>query len=111
MNFRPIKIFGTIILGIFTVIVIKGFLTPQKAKYDKHLETIKQKEYKGVVAKKYKDKNRHNRSFLMLSNLTEVSINSRAYDKIEINDSITKASGELYLTIYRNNSNLKIKLG
>ena len=62
------------------------------------------------MLKKYEDKRNHNRSTLVFTNSREITINSKVFDELELTDSIIKITGELLLTVYREDNRFTIKL-
>jgi len=104
------RLLGIIISIGVAIIIFKGLTTSQEEKYDRYLMSVKEKEYNGVVLKKFKDKSNHNRSVLVFTNLKEITINSKAYDDLELTDSIVKLADELFLTVFRDNDRFIINL-
>ena len=93
-----------IVVGIMITLVINS-----KTKgFDKAIETIKKDEYNGTVTDKFNDRVKYNGPVVILSNGRIVRLYSYEYDKISINDSLSKKTDSTILQIFKKDTVITI---
>ncbi len=89
-----------IFIAGFSLIVI-GVTTKKSSIISQNNTFLKSQIYNGSVVNKFVDSNRHNRSFIVLDNYREISVNDKIYESVILKDSIVKKQGDFFITVYR----------
>ena len=86
--------------GTFFIVWIFFYNTKDK-RYENALINIMDQDYRGIVIKKYADKNNHNSPKLVLSDHTETAVFGEFFAVIQEGDSIVKKRGDSKILVYR----------
>ena len=96
---------------IVAILMIVGIVlvskTDKNESWDKVLKVISEKEFHGVVVKKYIDNENHNDPIAILSTKQKINLWD-FYGNVNIGDSLSKTKGTTIMTVYGNDKIQKL---
>ncbi len=93
---------GTLIIVLVVLVTFIGVMIYQETTFeDRVLQKALDKNYNGIVVKKYIDYENHAVPKVILRTEKETIMFKRIYDQLKIGDSISKQQGDLKVYIYK----------
>lgn len=102
---QPIMINQKYLNYVVLVLILIGalliFRTNDKESWKKVAQTLSDKEFHGIVLKKYIDSENHNDPIAILTSMQKINLWNFYYN-VEVGDSLSKPKGTLIMEVYRN---------
>ncbi len=95
------KYLNYVVLVLILIGALLIFRTNDKESWKKVAQTLGDKEFHGIVLKKYIDSENHNDPIAILTSKQKINL-WNFYDNVEVGDSLSKPKGTLIMEVYRN---------
>lgn len=97
------------VFGIIVSIILFFMIDPDR---DNHalriLNAELRSEYSGVITKKYLDSVEHLNTTIIIDDVKKITLPKRIYEKLKLNDSISKNKNLKEINIWRENKKLNV---